>query len=877
MPSAVLSGSSATLADRCSRLIRFLSDLALSQSEQILDVDAYPTRAWLCDLPSPLEPDVTAGPGEVLLRVPAVTVTPPPDLPDVLVGWVSLADRDDSALDVPPLSPRLGIVDLVDVPEVADAYDAWLPSWREWAVRDRLTARQRGVYDQLYTASQRLSQEGDTLELVLGTGLLTHHMSDGRAIRHPLLTTRVEVAMDRRTGAMVVRVPDDVLTRLEDAALLRAVPDFHSERTSALHERLRESEACPLGESDQTLLAEWPERALGAADGYDPGWRPPRGVGDRPSVCFAPVLLLRPRGRSALLNYYDEMLLALRTDARPPLGLAQLVETLEPAQRLEWLDGQGTTRGNLLGADPLFPLPANPEQAQIIDRLRSDNGVVVEGPPGTGKTHTIANLISALLAQGQRVLVTSQKAQALRVLRDKLPDDMQRLCVSLTDVTRGGSPELAGSIAALAAEKAAHNPRLRAERIERARVMREQALAKRATLTERIRALRESETFEHPEVAPGFAGTLAVIATRLREQADEHGWLPVPVGDAPGLSVQQAHELLGLLRGRTPARSARSSQHLPDLDGFPSTHDLREQIEAEREAARVGAAGRSAVSAALEALDAEGVTKLRTAFDALDDATARLRDMAAGGQDEAWSSRAVADGLARRDESLWQVLAQAGPQAHRVQQALQAVALRAIILPDVSTGETPSAEALLVAARNLRFHLAGGGRLRRAFRSDAQKAAEPILERATVDGVAVTGVDQLDVVVAQLEATALSAALAGQWAHVGVVVDPSLALPIRLARLRDLHRVLDLVFAVLAARDGVTEVLAAGRVRDVPLRTLDDCAALGGALDAVRLRLATQAATAQLDRLAARFAPPGRGGGAPPELAELAAAVRARD
>lgn len=37
-----------------------------------------------------------------------------------------------------------------------------------------------------------------------------------------------------------------------------------------------------------------------------------------------------------------------------------------------------------------------------------DSGVVVEGPPGTGKTHTIANLVSALLARGQRILVTSE-------------------------------------------------------------------------------------------------------------------------------------------------------------------------------------------------------------------------------------------------------------------------------------------------------------------------------------------------------------------------------------------------------------------------------------------------------------------------------------
>ena len=55
------------------------------------------------------------------------------------------------------------------------------------------------------------------------------------------------------------------------------------------------------------------------------------------------------------------------------------------------------------------------------------------GPPGTGKTHTIANLIGDLLAQGKTVLVSSQKEKALRVLKSMLPQPLQDLCVSITN------------------------------------------------------------------------------------------------------------------------------------------------------------------------------------------------------------------------------------------------------------------------------------------------------------------------------------------------------------------------------------------------------------------------------------------------------------
>jgi primosomal protein N' len=68
----------------------------------------------------------------------------------------------------------------------------------------------------------------------------------------------------------------------------------------------------------------------------------------------------------------------------------------------------------------LMPLPTNPEQEAVARRLADHRGVTVQGPPGTGKTHTIANLISHLVGHGKRVLVTSQKEQALSVLREKI-------------------------------------------------------------------------------------------------------------------------------------------------------------------------------------------------------------------------------------------------------------------------------------------------------------------------------------------------------------------------------------------------------------------------------------------------------------------------
>ncbi|MBI2611749.1 DUF559 domain-containing protein [Candidatus Gottesmanbacteria bacterium] len=45
---------------------------------------------------------------------------------------------------------------------------------------------------------------------------------------------------------------------------------------------------------------------------------------------------------------------------------------------------------------------------------------IVQGPPGTGKSETISNILCHLAATGKKVLFVSQKAQALKVVKDKL-------------------------------------------------------------------------------------------------------------------------------------------------------------------------------------------------------------------------------------------------------------------------------------------------------------------------------------------------------------------------------------------------------------------------------------------------------------------------
>jgi hypothetical protein len=70
----------------------------------------------------------------------------------------------------------------------------------------------------------------------------------------------------------------------------------------------------------------------------------------------------------------------------------------------------------------LYPLIDDADSSQhsaLIDAVDGKN-LVIEGPPGTGKSQTITNLIAAAMAQGKKVLFVAEKLAALEMVRRRL-------------------------------------------------------------------------------------------------------------------------------------------------------------------------------------------------------------------------------------------------------------------------------------------------------------------------------------------------------------------------------------------------------------------------------------------------------------------------
>ena len=873
------------MVGQTAKLVEFLRDLVLSREVPVLDVSEHSPVIWLSDLPTEVNLYVHASAGDTIFSLAPVATVPPPRIPAELEGWISPKSVSDSRLDAPLLERENDdITDITDI--INDEYSRWLGIWRLWAEDDRARRPLRLLYDSLLRVYQQLDQHSDEFEFVLATGLLAWQVSDNESVRNHLLSTKMRIVVDADTGLIEI-VVDESSTRLEDRDFLDGVFGFdgaHSAVESVRH-RLRATLPCPLGDETKVVLEQWSQSALKNCRPYEhDNWLQilNSDVSTTPELKLAPALVYRQRARGSLLQYYNDMLAALSgPDAEAPLGLAQLLVALEQEDRSDWLESENSG-GVHVGEDPLFPLPSNKEQREIIERLVHNNGVVVKGPPGTGKSHSIANLLSALLAQGMRVLVTSQKAQALAVLREKIPPEIANLCVSMTDLNRGGSAELNKTVNSLSERFSSYNKAAQDATVANLTKARREMKSKEASLIEEIRLLRESEARTDLDVAPTYPSSLGGIAATLRVKQPFCDWLPVPVPDVTQtntpLNIEEFAYLRKQLAESTPAQKARLDQDLPETTDLPTTMQIRALVAAES-AATVNARNLTTeLSSNLAQMPSVQIDYLRGLYQESVTILNQVGLWPIQNWDTAadWRLRVISAGFSGREFGDWQRLLGFLVHVDALKQSVDGIGIRRVLLPDFAPGGEFSLAAQISAAKALRDWLVGGGQIRNRLSKPVQKRAQYLLDNATVDGISPTNPELIGIVIAQAEASQYASALTEEWRRLGVDIASGPHLSMQINRLIEYKFIFNLLMILITMKDNAAECLSRNGVL-ASIDNLGDWRQIGAAIEAVSAKQEVDRCAQEISDL---FGPMETFCGsalAPPELAILLTAAKSRD
>jgi hypothetical protein len=166
----------------------------------------------------------------------------------------------------------------------------------------------------------------------------------------------------------------------------------------------------------------------------------PRGDDERqqPEISFSGVLGLFPVANQGLLRDMQAM-------AEGDLPAGPIESFLSPEMLLhqeepvviEAAQADEPSKRTINFSTDRFVTVTDPCQAQAVRMARSCPGLVVHGPPGTGKSQTITNIIGDHLARGQRVLLVCDKRTALDVVLNRLNHmGLSRLCALIHDPQR---------------------------------------------------------------------------------------------------------------------------------------------------------------------------------------------------------------------------------------------------------------------------------------------------------------------------------------------------------------------------------------------------------------------------------------------------------
>lgn len=442
-----------TALRKVTSLFEFIHDMALVNRKTVTNLDDQPWHYFFNDalnnkyieLP---DSDITqsafdiADNESVIIKVSKPILIDCPEPPDSIRAWLrpgwekssfDVQIIEQKSIDTSEDSAEKSYISFGDSNSRLSDFKSWMKKREQWATDQKEASSARKLFQDLYTLYNELQQESERIEFMIGSGVL--RVKNAPEIKQPILIQKVRLVFDAENNKIcILNVDSDPEL---DTLLIQSADDINYAAVQEAAEKLKDNPCHPLDKKNSGTFLKILTHQLSANSEYIDSEQLKSVKNEQVSVTWAPVFFVRRRPDGSIkaieriLKYLDEF-------QTIPKHILELVGKENPVvpenSRALTIDEQlaescGESNDILLAKD------ANREQLEIAKKIEQYNAVLVQGPPGTGKTHTIANLLGNFLAEGKSVLITSQKPKALAVLKDKVPEEIQALCVSMLDDT----------------------------------------------------------------------------------------------------------------------------------------------------------------------------------------------------------------------------------------------------------------------------------------------------------------------------------------------------------------------------------------------------------------------------------------------------------
>ena len=468
-----------------------------------------------------------------------------PKLPKNLQNWVnqeSLLNKDD----LPELYEEIQleeneILKLKDYPEVEKEFNTYCEEkwfsdselyWSKKEFYDIKYAafdKVNSIYKKLFSIYNKSQQFGEEYELIAGIGLLNFKESDETPLicRH-IITAKAEIQFEfsKRDSSLIISQSLENGLQIETDAIIDLFDQFDSndiiDSEKGAKELIKEKELVnPFDEDIHEVLQLLAERIKPGDGNYKEIKNKTKEIPKKETVFFSPAIILRKRDTRSFTSMYEKIIEDIESSEETEIPtLDDLIELERP----ESSSGTQTDNIELSDSDTIyFPNKFNDEQKTIINKARFNNKVLVQGPPGTGKSHTIANLICHLLANGKKVLVTAYTKRALEVLKDKLPDEFKNLTVNLLSGDSSSIQDLEASVNTINDELSNTDIEALQKEIEEFEFDLNHLKERRAFDTNELLKIKEKSS-RRIDINPAYQGNLTEIAKALEIDKNSHDW-----------------------------------------------------------------------------------------------------------------------------------------------------------------------------------------------------------------------------------------------------------------------------------------------------------------------------------------------------------------